>query len=319
MHKQLINQSKIMVDISPVTPLLIKSGIESADPSLPDMNFVRTHHPEYGEIVYIPGSSFKGILRSYTEKILRTLEIPCCNPASSAKFDGMSKGGCGNGRTDRDEEKMPKNTELNAGARIYRDWSCFACKIYGSTSLSSRLKCVDGYPTDGDFRTEKRTGVAIDRVLGSAVGGALFDQEVVTSGIFRCEIFLSNFQLWQLGLVGLVLRDLDEGYVQMGFAKSRGLGRVKADIHSVEITCTKRPPAGFEGLLYGVGVFNDLADLYGFLKKDAVPTQKQPVRGFRTVYCWDGNEAKNIFEGIIGKDTETEVWKAFLDEGAEST
>jgi len=313
MHKQLINQSKIMVDISPVTPLLIKSGVESADPSLPDMNFVRTHHPEYGEIVYIPGSSFKGVLRSYTEKILRTLDIRCCNPLNLKKAYSTKQtdGSCNRLLEDKAKEAKKTKKEVS-GVELYRE-SCYACRTFGSTAVASRVKCVDGYPQKGKFRTEKRSGVAIDRVLGSVAVGP-FDLEIVTSGIFGCEIFMSNFQLWQLGLIGLVLRDLDQGYTQLGFAKSRGLGQVEAEIRAIEISYIKRPPADINGNLYGVGVFEDLAGQYGFLKQDAVPTKKEPVeQGFRTGYRWEGSEISQLFEEIIGTDKETEIWKTFLN------
>lgn len=295
MHRQLFNQVKIIIHISPITPLLIKSGMESADPSLPDMNFVRTYNPQYGETVYIPGSSFKGVLRSYSEKILRTLEKPCCNPSSNSS---CSK-----------DKRSSEKTEKGTGAQLYKD-SCFACKMYGSTNIASRVQCTDGYPKEGKYKTEKRTGVAIDRVLGSAMGGALFDLEVVTNGVFICEIFLHNFQLWQLGLIGLTLRDLDDGYLQLGFAKSRGLGRVSAKVKEIEMSYIGKP--GFNGKLWGVGMNETLRKEYGFLEDDYVATDKTPVFvGFRTIFKW--HDDNSLFEAIVNQDSP--CWQAFLNFG----
>lgn len=301
MHKQMYNQSKIIVTISPITPLLIKSGMESADPSLPDMSFVRTCRPDHGDTVYIPGSSFKGVLRSYSEKILRSLGMPCCNPMSNETWNEKNPDGSCNQR------KAPENTEKNAGAKIYKHHSCHACRIYGSTHMSSRVRLTDGFPT-GECKTEKRSGVAIDRVLGSVAVGP-FDYETVVSGEFKCEIFLNNFQLWQIGLIGLTLRDLDEGYVQMGFAKSRGLGRVAAKLHSIEISYLKK--LSVSGRIWGVGMDDGLRGEYGFLEDDFVTMDIEPKRnGFRTTYQW---KDASLFESIVAEDSP--CWQAFLRQG----
>ena len=69
-------------------------------------------------------------------------------------------------------------------------------------------------------RTEQRNGVGIDRLLGSVSGGALFDQEVVVGGRFDGQVAFRNVQLYQLALLLLVLRDLDEGFVQIGSGTS---------------------------------------------------------------------------------------------------
>jgi CRISPR/Cas system CSM-associated protein Csm3 (group 7 of RAMP superfamily) len=53
MLKKLLNFAKISFDIVPQGPLLVKSGVESADPTRPDMEFVRSYHAG-GETVYFP-------------------------------------------------------------------------------------------------------------------------------------------------------------------------------------------------------------------------------------------------------------------------
>jgi CRISPR-associated RAMP protein (TIGR02581 family) len=298
MHKKQINQAKIVVAISPISPLLIKAGSESGDPSLPDMNFVRS-----GVRVFVPGSSFKGVIRSYGEKILRTLEIPCCNPLSDSVYSESNEMGSCNKKL----EKLKKKDDNFNGVTAYTK-SCYACKTFGCTELASRVRFSDGYPeNDDNIKIEKRTNVAIDRVLGS-VGGGPFDYEIVTKGTFLCEIFITNFQLWQLGLIGLVLRDLDEGYAQMGFAKSRGFGRVRADLDKLEVVYFKKPEE--DNKLCGVGEFGE--DEYGFLKKDSVNIDKKPAAsGFRTKYLWKGHEeVSSLFEAIVGDNN---CWNEFMN------
>lgn len=206
MLKKLLNQATIALTITAKGPVLIKSGIEGgADPSVPDMQFVRT-----GEQVYIPGSSLKGVFRSYAEKSARTVEARCCNPF--------------------DDDFCGKQLENNKrGDEVYKR-SCRICKLFGSTAMASRIKFNDAYPLDGQtLMTETRTGVAIDRILGSVAHGP-FDFEVVTQGAFATTIQLRNFEVWQVGLLALVLRDLEEGLIPIGFGKSRGLGDVEARV-----------------------------------------------------------------------------------------
>src|ERR1700733_14339000 len=80
MHKKLLNEAIFHLTISAEGPLLVKSGTETWDPAVPDMQFVRTRRGGQAETVFIPGSSLKGTLRSYSEKIVRTLDVFCCDP-----------------------------------------------------------------------------------------------------------------------------------------------------------------------------------------------------------------------------------------------
>jgi len=249
MFKQSLNTLTLVFQLSPTGPLLVKSGRETgADPTLVDMNFVRTHHPDYEKpTVFIPGSSLKGTIRSYTERILRTVlgEGPdrCCNPFDEQSF-------CG------------KRLENDAGpsAKRYRE-SCPACRIFGNTALAGRLSITDAYPPaellEQTNATEQRDGVAIDRLLGGVAVGP-FTLEVVTRGAFRVTLLLENFELWQLGLIGVALRDLGTGLCPIGFGKTRGLGRVKVSLKKLTVGYPGRFSAttdqhAFGNMLYAVG------------------------------------------------------------------
>jgi len=223
MHKKLLNEATFHLIISAQGPLLVKSGTEGWDPTIPDMQFVRTHHAQLGETVFLPGSSLKGTLRSYSEKIVRTLEVFCCDPFDKA--DSCSK-------------RLEDLAKENDGARIYAR-SCVACKLYGSTNLAGRAAFADAYPTkpiDVARQLTKRTAVAIDRVLGSVAG--LFDFEALMSGEFETQIRVRNFELWQLGLLGLAVRDLCLGRIKVGYGKSRGFGSVSARLDKLELRST---------------------------------------------------------------------------------
>lgn len=220
MHKALLNEAVFYLTIKAEGPILVKSGIESGDPTRPDMEFVRTQHALLGETIFIPGSSIKGTLRSYSEKISRTLKVVCCDP-----FNGEHS--C--------SKRLESLAKQSKSSEIYNR-SCVACKLYGSTNLAGRAAFADAYPPTPIPITQlvKRTGVAIDRILGSVAVGP-FDFEVLTGGAFRSTIRLRNFELWQLGLLGLSLRDLCLGRIRFGYGKSRGLGNVSATLDKLEL------------------------------------------------------------------------------------
>jgi CRISPR-associated RAMP protein (TIGR02581 family) len=250
MHKRLLNEAVLDFAIVPEGPILVKAGETGADPTRPDMEFVRTWHN--GErVVYLPGPSLKGVIRSHCERIVRTVgEGKSCNPV-------VKDESCGD-RFDQDDP----GPKVHAG-------SCFICQIFGHTVLASRVRTKDAYPVDADaIRTEERNGVAIDRVFGSVAGGALFQMEVVTSGAFRTKIVIRNFTVAQLGLLALALRDLKLGRVGVGFGKSRGLGHVTLEWEKLTLRYMRQPSNLNQ--LAGVALLlgEEEAGEYGYVRDD---------------------------------------------------
>lgn len=259
MHKKLVNELRLTFRIRPVSPLLIKSGQEAgANPILLDMNFVRTHHAEFGETVYLPGSSLKGAVRSYCEKIGRTVGLKVCNPLDN-------RTSCG--------RRLEYRAKTEGGAAVYRDL-CPICRLFGHTVMASHIHFSDAYPSSAEARqqlnrTSERDGVAIDRVSGAVAVGP-FQLEVVTRGEFRTSLLVRNFQLWQVGLLAVALRDIGQQRVPIGFAKSRGLGRISLAYESLEISYPgqlgQNSTHAFDQAIYGVTAFVPAAD-YDFFEE----------------------------------------------------
>lgn len=250
MHSKFYNEAIFYLSLRPQGPLLIKSGSEggaSLNPTLPDMNFVRTNRPDIGEVLYIPGSSLRGVLRSHAEKLVRSVNInEACDPFLSDRDENRYglKPACFRGK-DKSEGKEKSNDKKD-GARVYRE-SCYICRIFGNLEIAGRLKVNDFYPRNGNPASEVRYGVAIDRVTGSVAHGP-FDMEVVTNGEFYGMITLRNFTLGQLGLVGAALCDMAEGFVRLGYGKARGLGQVELVFDKLEIRyLRKKDMLGIEG------------------------------------------------------------------------
>ncbi|WP_353930217.1 RAMP superfamily CRISPR-associated protein [Okeanomitos corallinicola TIOX110] len=266
MHKKLVNHCTIDLSIIPNGPILIKSGKEGADPTNPDMAFVETFHKN-GWSIYLPGSSLKGAIRAHAERIVRT--VGSDNNTNKIWASDPMKG-----------NYLP---EKLSNHEIYKQ-SSFTDQIFGNTSIASRMRIEDAYPVDiQKVRLEERNGVAIDRVFGSVAVGP-FNYQVCTAGEFKTKIHLKNFTLAQLGLIGLVLRDLNDGWFGLGFAKSRGLGTVKVNLNQAVVQypgCqldtenSKIHQLGNSqewdtNSLLGVGEFltDDEAKKYGFKKPD---------------------------------------------------
>ena len=257
MHKLLFNHMTIYFVIRPYGPILIKSGREAgADPTLPDMNFVRTQHPLTGAMtIYLPGSSLKGVVRSRAEQIARTLGVRCCDP--------IGQDACG-GR-----KNFKRLNKLN-GAETYQEL-CTICRIFGHTVMASRLNISDAYPPEPVNDLSVRQMVAIDRRSGGSANP--FDVEVSTSDEFIGELSLKNFERWQVGLIALVLRDINLGTVRIGFGKSRGLGRVTLEMTSLVVRYPGiLSPESMGNRLYWLQGVEDLApalaEEYGFCQTE---------------------------------------------------
>lgn len=278
MHKRRVNELTLRLVIEPDGPLLIKSGIESgADPTLPSMNFVRTHHPRTGEeTVYLPGASLKGVLRSHTERIIRTVvgddPLLCCDPLD---------------RNLNCSERIRKEKIVDT-AEQYKAL-CLACRMFGHMVQASHFLAADAYPDKPINALPLRHNVAIDRLSGGVAVGP-FDMEVALEGEFRTSLRLFNFELWQVGLLALTLRDLDEGRLRIGFSKSRGLGAVRVKLEELEIGYPGQFTADgrrFSQNLYGVGALAPkLIDAYGYQVEDVLAySADQPIAAESAIWA----------------------------------
>ena len=183
------------------------------------------------------------------------------------KKDGTKKG-CG--------FELERKLRGASGAKIYHDL-CPICRVFGHTVMASHAWFADAYPTPETVEavndTEERDGVAIDRISGAVAVGP-FQLEVVTRGVFQARLTVRNFQLWQVGLLAMALRDMADGRVPIGFAKSRGLGQVTLTYRELQISYPgqfgQASDLDFGTNLYGVTAFGIEED-YGFFPEASLP------------------------------------------------
>jgi hypothetical protein len=195
--------------------------------------------------------------------------------------------------------------------------SCPTCRLFGSTGFIGRIAISDAYLADSAKGiTEQRDGVGIDRLSGGASHGAKFELEVVSSGvIFETDVHLRNFEIWQLGMLFVVLQDMADELIHLGSGRSRGLGQVKAEISSkgrhgrpggfVISTIRDSQRSGGEkepsNALWGMGAWlNDGA--YGTAKDDSLALTKSVERtlsGIRQLRVFTGDALVSLQQAAI--------------------
>jgi len=315
MLKKLMNEAFCTLQITTTGPLLVKSGHASV--SGPDMTPVLTFRNGKQE-VFIPGSSLKGVFRSHLEKIICSLKssVVCYpfegNEDRQADIKQLQQdfrescGGMFNQYTKRGDDQrkfLEERTDL-----VYRA-SCPACRLFGSTGFIGRVAISDAYLVK-DAVKEQRDGVGIDRLTGGASHGAKFELEVVSTGVaFETDIHLRNFEIWQLGMLFVVLQDLEDELIHIGSGRSRGLGKVTATISEKTssgrpggfVTSTIRESQEPTGQLWGLGRWlNDGS--YGTWRDDALelaPSVEHTERGIRSMRAFSGTAFEALREAAI--------------------
>ena len=302
MHRRFLNQARLAITLEPRGPILIKSGVETPDPTRPGMEFVRTRHPQLGDSIYLPGTSLKGALRSHAERCLKGLGVTVCNPFGKRR-DSHGGQAC------HFRIRRSQGQGSRPGHQLFAE-HCAACRTFGSLQVAGRLNVTDAYPWNSetpdeatDCVTETRWQVGIERRNGGVAPGTLFDLEVAVKGQFHAEVQLRNFELWQLGLAAAVLRDVDDGLVPIGFGKSRGLGQVGVTIRSLVVDSIRHDESS---LLGASGLAGDDGRAYALMTspdRDRVALDAQASSMHRT---WrgsrlelDGNEAVTLIDRII--------------------
>ncbi len=232
------------------TALHIGGGRASLSRSDSPVVLTLTGHP------FIPGSSFKGALRSTIEKLVPQLpkeaDLSSCAlielPAEQQTVE-----------TERKSEHPPCPTIRQRGIRdIRRKWEqegreydlekyefpylCNTCWLFGSPFSAARANVNDLYLVDEQWEggIQVRDGVVIDRDSETAKDGLKYDFEVVpASATFHLRILLENATEQDLQLISVGLSEFVHGFGMVGGKRSRGLGACELQqltVSSLELT-----------------------------------------------------------------------------------
>jgi CRISPR-associated RAMP protein (TIGR02581 family) len=194
---------------------------------------------------FIPGSSFKGSLRSTVEKIVPGL--PEAIHFSSCALEELT-----DEQAEWQEPQEGAPPEWPAGvcptawqgglSRLRRRYPaqeqkfvreayanlCDTCLLFGSPFAAARLNVSDLYTPSWNSGIERRDGVAIDRDSEKARDRLKYDFEVVpASTSFDLKIVLENATERDLQLLCVGLSEFVHGFGTIGGKRSRGLGMGK--------------------------------------------------------------------------------------------
>jgi CRISPR-associated RAMP protein, SSO1426 family len=231
------NRYFITAELVMEQPLHIGKGV-SLEPVGTDLPIIKTRE----DLPFIPGSSTKGVMRSELERIIRAFE------AQKLDINGKRLTACdvfdapcvSEKEKETLETTSKKNGKVDEADFTQKLWerTCTACRLFGSPWIASRVYIKDMPLLERKelFRvSEMRDGVAIDRDTGTARKHAKFDYEVVPAKArFTFEMVLENEELWEVGLIGMILKLWTRGEIAIGGMTSRGLGWGKLENIRIE-------------------------------------------------------------------------------------
>ncbi len=240
MFEKFVNRYIIEGDLKAATALHIGAAVDEFRPNGCKNPFFRNA----GGLPLIPGSSLKGAMRSFLEQYLSSEpgkdelrgKMPSareiCNeqhPCADAKQDDTLKKLLKENKKDS-EEKLSNYLFGTAGGEGGK--LCIVCRLFGSGLSAAKFSIRDARVVEesfqGDF--EIRSGVAIDRDLGTSVTNKTFTTEVVPEGTtFSFKAVLENADENEWDMVKQLLRAMKLGLIQIGGMKSRGLGEIRLD------------------------------------------------------------------------------------------
>lgn len=203
------NRYVVVGKLKTVTPLHIGAGKSEFNPINVDSSVIRD---EFNNPI-IPGSTLKGVLRGYLEKIIdegcMVTESPCV-PYEQIKII-----------------KEENKTSKERGEAIYKAL-CPLCKIFGTNGMASKLQIKDGRVSNLHYKIEERDGISIDRSSEVAADGRKYNFEVVSAGAeFDFYMTIDNLEKEYRYILKIIINLLKEGELKIGGRTSVGLGSVK--------------------------------------------------------------------------------------------
>jgi CRISPR-associated RAMP protein (TIGR02581 family) len=186
---------------------------------------------------FIPGSSFKGALRSTVEKLvpglpaetgLYTCGLLELSDQERERLKNSIPKPCS---TQRQKEITALHRQHPAQEKEILDQAladlCSTCKLFGSPYIASRINVADLSLLNPQWVSmiQRRDGITIDRDSEKARDHLRYDFEVVpASTVFKLQITLENVTRQDLQLVSIGLSEFIHGFGSIGGKRSRGLG-----------------------------------------------------------------------------------------------
>lgn len=214
------NRLEISGTLTTVTALRISQG-RSTEPIGSDLPVVKD---ALGQPL-IPGSSFKGAMRSRLEAFMRGIDPSLALEPSELISRDITE----YVKTLKESHKDNDQALTDALNDITDEVS----KVFGTPWQASKFQVQDlTVEADAWFgQYQERDGVAIDRDTETASDGKLYDFQVVPAGTpFGFKAIVENAEPWELGLLMVGLSQFESQQIPLGGGKSRGLGVVSLEL-----------------------------------------------------------------------------------------
>ena len=217
------NRLEITGKLTTITALRISAG-RSTEPIGTDLPVIKD---ALGQPL-IPGSSFKGALRSRLESFLRGIDPSLAE--DPADFTTTTR----NNEVKYLKDKYKDNDfQLTENLLEMTD---LISRLFGSPWIASKFQIRDlnVVPNTWFGQYQERDGVAIDRDTETAADGKLYDFQVVPASTeFQFHAIVENAEPWELGLLMIGLHQFETEQIPLGGGRSRGLGVVKLNIEKM--------------------------------------------------------------------------------------
>ncbi len=205
--------------LSTITALRIGAG-RSTDPTSSDLPVMKD---ALGRPL-IPGASFKGVLRSRLESLLRSIDPELARDPNEL-VDSIWMNRVKDLKKDFTDDELLTKALINMTDRV--------SMLFGSPWLAGKLQIQDLYvkPEIWFGQYQERDGVSIDRDTETAADGRKYDFQVVPAGtIFSFKAIVENATKAELGLLTIGLNQFENEMIPLGGGSSRGLGVVKLEL-----------------------------------------------------------------------------------------
>jgi len=206
---------------------------------------------------FVPGASLKGAFRARVEALVRAVK-----PDQARDLPQIEEHMRDEIMTLRDKDpelrQLIQSNNLTKADQVFshRAWtkSTLIDLTFGAPWVAGRIFFKDALVDRSLWfdQYEIRNGVALNRDTETVEQGLLYDYEVVPAGVrFAFELVLENAADWQLGMVLLALRPWQDGDMQIGGFRSRGLGHVQLTDVQARYTAIETPEDVLGLLGYG--------------------------------------------------------------------
>ncbi|MCC5848935.1 MAG: hypothetical protein JJU29_12685 [Verrucomicrobia bacterium] len=184
----------------------------------------------------IPGSSLRGVFRSWFNRLASRAGHPVSDPVTTAQnttLAGKDLAWLGKSATEVEEvqERLSK-AECHGYSTmrqcLQKELPYPVDELFGSAFAKGRIHISDALAPEDLSRIQPRKHVAIDRFTGGANEGFLFDNQVLVRGpVFPFRIRIESPTVQEIKWLISTLRALDYGVLRVGSSKAGGRLGVK--------------------------------------------------------------------------------------------